>query len=66
MLLDLKKNQNLALEINGDVKVNSKEIKLLGVTIDSELNFKSHVKALCVKASRKVRAFARVATYVDF
>ena len=33
MFLGLKKNQNLALEKNGDVIVNSKEVKLLGVTI---------------------------------
>ena len=47
----LEKNQNLALEINGDVITNRKEVKLLGVTLDSQLYFKSHVKALCVKAN---------------
>ena len=56
----------MALEINDDVTVNSKEVKLLGVTIDSQLNLKSHVKALHVKANRKVSAFARVAKYTDF
>ena len=52
MSLSLEKNQNLALEIVGDVIANSKEVKLLCVTIDSQLNFKSHVTALCVKANR--------------
>ena len=60
-----KKNQNWALEINGDVIVNAREVKLLGVTIDSQLNLKSHVKASCVKASHKVSAFSRVAKYTD-
>ena len=63
MFLGLKKNQNLALDINGNVIANSKEVKLLG---DSQLNFKSYVKALCVKANRKVSAFTRVAKYIDF
>ena len=66
MFLGLKKNQNLAMEINGDVIANSKKVKLLGVTIDSQLNFKNHAKTVCVKANRKVSAFARVANYIDF
>jgi len=33
IFLDLKKNQNLPLEINGDVIASSEEVKLLGVTI---------------------------------
>ena len=64
MFLGLKKNQNLVLEINGEAITASKEVKLLGVTIDSKLNFKSHAKALCVKTNRKVSAFARVARYL--
>ena len=62
MFLGLKKNQNLILEINGEAITTSKEVKLLRVTFDSKLNFKSHVKALCVKTNRNVSAFARVAT----
>ena len=66
MFLGLNKNQNLALEINGDVIANCKEVKLLGVTIDSQLNFKRHVKGLYVKANGKVSAFARAAKYIGF
>ena len=46
--LGLKKNQNLALGINGGVITNSKEVVLLGVTIDLQLNFKGLVKELYV------------------
>jgi len=35
MFLGLTMNQNLTFEINGDVISNSKEVELLGVTIDS-------------------------------
>ena len=33
--------------------------KLLGVTIDSKLNFNEHIASLCKKTSRKVQAVAR-------
>ena len=36
MFLGLKKNQNL---VSGEAITTSKEVKLLGVTIDSKLNF---------------------------
>ena len=69
MLLGLKKNQYLALESNGEINrmhiTNSREVKLFGIIIDLQLDFKSHVTALCVKANRKVSEFARVAKYID-
>ena len=65
MFLGLKKNQNLFSEINCEAITSSKDVKLLGVTIDSKLNVKSPVKALCVTASNNMRAFARVARYID-
>ena len=34
MFLGLRKGQHLTLEINGDVITNSREVKLLGVTLD--------------------------------
>ena len=39
--------------------------KLLGVTIDSKLNFNFHVTRLYVKASQKLYALARVSNYMD-
>ena len=58
MFLVLKENQHLALEINGDVITNSREAKVLDVALNSQLNFKSHAKALWVKANRKVSTLA--------
>ena len=40
--------------------------KLLGVTIDSKLNFKQHVLSLCKKANRKLRALSCVSKYRTF
>ena len=53
-------------------KVHSAEIenslseKLLGVTLDSDLNFEKHINNLCGKAKAKLNALSRVAPYMSF
>ena len=37
---------------------------LLGITIDSELNFENHLSAICNKVSRKIDALRRIANYM--
>ena len=44
----------------------SSEEKLLGVTIDKNLNFNPHLTRLCKKVSQKVTALARVAKLLPF
>ena len=44
----------------------SPEEKLLGVTIDKNLNFNSHLSILCKKAGQKVTALARVTKLLPF
>ena len=39
--------------------------KLLGVHIDSELNFKFHVKNICKNAGRKISMLSRIAQYLS-
>ena len=43
---------------------NSASEKLLGVTIDSKLNFNEHVTKLCKNASAKLHALARISNYM--
>ena len=38
---------------------------LLGITIDSELNFENHLSAICNKVSRKNNALGRTANYMS-
>ena len=45
---------------------NSQAEKLLGVTLDSELNFEKHINNLCGKAKSKLSALSRVAPYMNF
>ena len=45
------------------VKTNTKET-LLGILIDSELSFDQHISSICSKASKKLHALGRVATFI--
>ena len=56
--------ENLSANIHGDTIPNSKSEKLLGVTIDSKLNFDEHVWRLCDKATQKLNVLARIASFM--
>ena len=40
-------------------------VKLLGITIDSKLNFQEHVWKMCQRISQKIHALERISTYID-
>ena len=44
---------------------NSKEQKIVGVTIENKLNFKSYISELCKKASQKIAALSRLSSYLN-
>ena len=52
--------------INGIVVQKTDSVNLLGVKIDSVLNFNKHVQSICIKASDKVRAFSRIALSLEY
>ena len=54
-----KDARNEIFILKGLVTKNSKEQKILGVTIDNKLTFKSHIKNLCEKTSQKIRVLLR-------
>ena len=56
---------NICIEIDDLILVPNDNVKLLGISIDSELKFADHVKPMCAKTSRKVTAFSRVAELLD-
>ena len=65
MLLGLKTDDSIVLDI-GNVSIDVVSIvKLLGITIDSKLKFDQHVAKLCQKANNKVSAFSRVSDYLN-
>ena len=49
----------------GNIKIESEEtVKLLGVTVDSSLNFNCHIQNLCKKISRQINVLSRIAKYL--
>ena len=65
IFLGIREQPKLILEINDTTIPLTDKVKLLGVTIDSQLKFDDHIKALCQIANRKVSAFSRVAPYLN-
>ena len=58
-------NEHLFAKV-GDELIVSVEEKLLGVTIDKNLNFNSHLSILCKKDGQKFTALARIAKLLPF
>ena len=66
MLLGCSNTDDLYIEV-GNCKLQAlKSVKLLGISIDSKLNFNEHILALCKKANRGVRCLYRVRKFVNF
>ena len=58
--------KSFQIKIGNETVSNNKHEKLLGVKVDHELNFNEHVSSLCKKASQKVNALSRIASYMTF
>ena len=68
IILDKKKNNHTQEIIKigkNDVKVKS-SVKLLGVQIDSELNFNLHIANICRSAVNQVNALIRLKNFLGF
>ena len=57
-------NEKLSIKIDNSNIINALCQKLLGITFDSKLTFKTHVSNLCIKASNKLHALSRVSHYM--
>ena len=62
LLLNTKSPE--VVSIDGIQITSSTAETLLGITIDSELNFENHLSAICNKVSRKINALGRIANYM--
>ena len=65
LLVLRNKSVEATVNISGALIKERDEEKLLGVTIDKKLNFKSHANSLCKKASQKLHALACISTYME-
>ena len=62
----LSGNDSSKLTVGNEKISGSKCEKLLGIKIDSHLNFKEHIESLCKKASQRINALSRLASSTNF
>ena len=58
-------DKNIVFDLAGNKIKCEKEVKLLGVTIDFELKFNSHISNICKKASRQLNVLKRLGKYLN-
>ena len=58
-------DKNIVLDLAGNKIKCEKEVKLLGVTIDFELKFNSHISSICKKASRQLNVLKGLGKYLN-
>ena len=63
--LILSGKENRGINVGNVVIKNSQNEKLLGVFFDEKATFGYHIENMCIKASKKLQALARVAPYMD-
>ena len=59
-------NSEVSLTIENQKIKNCKFEKLLGIQLDSKLNFNSHIHNICQKTGQKLNAITRITPYMDF
>ena len=64
MVLRTKEADYFVLNIGKNKIESSTEVTLLGVKIDKQLKFKSHIEELCRKAAYKLHALRRIRKYL--
>ena len=63
-LLAINNNKKVSMNID-DIKIeNTSSEKLLGIIIDSKLNFKQHLEGIIKNFSRKMNVLSRITPYV--
>ena len=65
MCLDKDIDDTETLSFNDLALKNSKEVEILGITLDRSMGFNTHIKNICRKADHKISALLRISTYFD-
>ena len=64
-LLAINDNEKVSVNID-DIEIeNTSSGKLLGIIIDSKLNFKQHLEGIIKKFNRKINVLSRITPYVN-
>ena len=65
MFLGKKVDTKFHLNVNGKIVLEDEQVRLMGVTIDNNLNFNSHIKENCGKVHQKTSALSRLRGYIS-
>ena len=65
MKLIVSTRDTTEIQVGDSVIKNSTCEKLLGVRLDTKLNFNEHVKLLCKKATSKLKALAKETPFMN-
>ena len=63
--LVISNNEKVSMKTDNIELENTSSEKLLGITLDSKLNFKEHLEGIIKKASRKVNVLSRITPYMN-
>ena len=63
--LIVSKNKNVSMHIGPFGIKNTNCEKLLGIKVDSRLNFDEHLDGIIKKASRKINALSRITPFMN-
>ena len=66
LLISGNKNEQMWAKLDRDIFRESNDVKLLGITLDSNLKFDKHVSNLFSKANRQLSALTKVAEFLPF
>ena len=66
LLVSGKKHEVMIANVGKQKMIETHKVKLLGVTIDSELKFTDHMTQVCKKVSKKLNALSRQCAILPF
>ena len=58
-------SNSVLLNLNDLNLKNCREVEVLGITIDRNLNFKGHIKNICRNAGQKLSALLRISSHIN-
>ena len=64
MCIGQKTDDAETLKFN-NLAINSKEVEILGITLDRNMNFHTHIKNICRKAGQELSALLRISPYLN-
>ena len=65
-LVSGQKHEHLWTKVGENIIWEKNEVKLLGLTIDNDLKFDTHISKICSKANQKLSILTRMKTFLSF